>query len=163
MDTPGNIFHVNFLGYAHWFISVRISKLNKHSASVDHSSYDTSVVEKYLETSTIKEKSKFHKTTLTHDMILAKEDNFTSDEKMEVLSTEYKIQYRSRVGSLIYLLYTIVNLCFTVHKLAKFSSIPGRVHFEGLVYLLMYIRYNKNLGLIYYAKIKDAPIYDLLI
>ena len=56
-----------------------------------------------------------------------------------------------------------MDLCFTVHKLVQFSSNTGRVHFEGLENLLRYIRDSKNLGLIYYAKIEYAPIYDLLI
>ena len=50
---------------------------------------------------------------------------------------EYIINYRDCVGSLIYILSTIVDLCFAVHKLAKFSSNPGKVHFEGLVHLLI--------------------------
>ena len=51
---------------------------------------------------------------------------------------------------------------FSVHKLAKFSSNPGKVNFELLVYLLRYIRDNKTLGLNYYANMKDAPLSDLL-
>ena len=54
-------------------------------------------------------------------------------------------------------------LCFEVHKLADFSSNPGRGHLEGLVHLLRYIRVNNNLGLKHYAKIEDATISDLLI
>ena len=57
---------------------------------------------------------------------------------------------------------TRVDLSFAVHKLAKFSANPGKVHFEGLVYLLRYIRYNKTLGLKYYADLNDAPVTDLL-
>ena len=53
-------------------------------------------------------------------------------------------------------------LSFVVHKLAKFSANPGKVHFEGLINLLRYIRYNKTLGLIYYADMNDAPVTDLL-
>ena len=49
-----------------------------------------------------------------------------------------------------------------MHKLAKFSENPGKVHFEGLVHLLRYIRDNKTLGYKYYANINDAPVYDLL-
>ena len=62
------------------------------------------------------------------------------------------------MGSLIYLLSTRVDLFFSVQKFSKFSSNPGKVHFEGLVHLLRYIRDNDNLGLIYYAKIEDAPL-----
>ena len=53
-------------------------------------------------------------------------------------------------------------LSFAVQKLAKFSVIPGKAPFEGLIHLLRYIRYNKTLGLKYYADINDAPVTDIL-
>ena len=56
-----------------------------------------------------------------------------------------------------------MDLSFAVHKLAKFSANPGKVHFEVLVHLLRYIRDNKTLGLKYYADLNDAPVTDLLI
>ena len=98
--------------------------------------YDTSIVEIYLETATIKENSKFHKTTLPHDMILTNEYSSISDEQVEVLSREYKIHYRACVESLICLLSTRMDFCFTVHKVEKFSSNPSKVTFESLVQLL---------------------------
>ena len=55
-----------------------------------------------------------------------------------------------------------MDFIFAVHKLAKFSSNPGKVHFEGLVHLLGYIRDNKTLGLNYYSDMNDAPLSDLL-
>ena len=55
-----------------------------------------------------------------------------------------------------------MDLSFAVHKLAKFSANPGKVHFEGLVHLLRYIRDNKTLGLKYYDDLNDAPVTDLL-
>ena len=54
VDTLGNIFHMNFLGYAHWFMSTRISQLKDHYISVDQARYATSIVEKYLDTATVK-------------------------------------------------------------------------------------------------------------
>ena len=56
-----------------------------------------------------------------------------------------------------------MDLSFALHKLAKFSSNPGKVEFEGLVHLLRYIRKNKTLGLNYYADMNDEPLSDLLI
>ena len=56
-----------------------------------------------------------------------------------------------------------MDLCFSLHKLERFSSNPGKLHFGSLVYLFRYISYNSNLGLIYYARIKYAPLSDLLI
>ena len=56
---------------------------------------------------------------------------------------------------------TRVELSFSVHQFEKFSANPNKVQFEGLVNLLRYIRYNKSLGLKYYANINDAPVSDL--
>ena len=55
-----------------------------------------------------------------------------------------------------------MDLSFAVQKLAKFSANPGKVHFEGLIRLLRYIRDNKTLGLKYYAYLNDAPVTDIL-
>ena len=54
-----------------------------------------------------------------------------------------------------------MDLIFAVHKLAKFSENRGKVHFEVLVHIFIYIRDNKNLGLKYYADMNDAPVPDL--
>ena len=82
MDTLGKIFHVNLLGYAHWFMSIRLSQMKYHSISMDQARYSTSVVEKYLDTATVKVSKTFYKTTLPDDMIFTKEYVSTSDEKV---------------------------------------------------------------------------------
>ena len=96
-------------------------------------------------------------------MIFNKTETSNSDEQVEKLVRKFNICLRACIGSLIYLLSTRVDFSFAVHKLAKFSSNPGWVHFEGLVHLLRYIRDNKTLGLKYYADVKYAPLSDLLI
>ena len=48
------------------------------------------------------------------------------------------------------------------YLLSEAPNHEAEVHFEGLVYLLIYIRDNKILGLKYYAKMEDAPIFELL-
>ena len=78
------------------------------------------------------------------------------------MTREFNIYYRSCIGSLVYLLFTRVELSFAVHKLEMISENPDKVHFEGLVYLLGYIRENKNFILKYYANINDTPVSDLL-
>ena len=98
--------------------------------------YANSIVAKYLDTATVKVRNRFYKTTLPADMIFTKEVFSTSEEQVESLTREYNIHYRACIGSLIYLLSTRVDLSFSVHKLAKFSANPGKVHFEGLVHLL---------------------------
>ena len=46
VDNLGKRFHVNFLGFAHWFMSIRISQLKYHSISLDQARYFTSIVAK---------------------------------------------------------------------------------------------------------------------
>ena len=130
--------------------------------SVYQARYDTSIVAKYLDTATVQASKRFYKTTLTADMIFTKNDTSTSDEQVENYNREFNIHYRPCIGYLVYLLSTWVDLSFAVYKLAKFSENPGKVHFEGLVHLLRYIRDNKTLGLKYYADIKDELVSDLL-
>ena len=77
---------MNFLGFAHWFMSIRISQLKDHSISVDQARYATYIVAKYWDTATVKVSNKFYKTTLPADMIFTKEDVFTSDEQIEKLT-----------------------------------------------------------------------------
>ena len=78
------------------------------------------------------------------------------------MTREFNIDYRACIGSLIYLLSTIVYFSFKVHKLEKFSSNPGKVNFYELVNLLRYIRYNETLTLNYYSYMKDATLSYLL-
>ena len=161
--TLGNIFHVNLLGYSHCFMSIIIYHIRDRSISVDKARYATSVVDKYLDTATVKTSIIFYNTTYPYDMIFTKADSSTKDEQIGKLTREFNIQYRSCIGSLIYLLSTRVDFSFAVHKLTKFSSNPGKVNFEGLVHLLINIRDNKTLGLNYYSDMKDAPLSDHLI
>ena len=162
MYTLGKRFHTKFLGYAHWFMSIIIYHMKDNSIPVDQARYATSIVAKYLDTATVKASTKFYKTNLPSDMIFTKAYASISDEKVEKLTREFNIQYRSCISSLTYLLSTRVDLCFAVHKLEKFSSNPDKLQFEGLVHLLKYIRYNKTLGLNYYANINNAPVSELL-
>ena len=143
-------------------MSIRIYQLKDHSIYVDQARYATSIFAKYLYTATVKVRNKFYETTLPSDMIFTKEDVSTSDEQVESFTREYNIHYRACIGYLIYLLSTRVDLSFSVHKLEKIPANSGKLHFEGLVHLLRYIRDNKTLGLKYYADLNDAPVTDTL-
>ena len=54
-------------------------------------------------------------------MIFTKDDVSTSDDQVENFTGEFNIHYRACIGSLLYLLYTRIDLSFSVQKLAKFS------------------------------------------
>ena len=50
-----------------------------------------------------------------------------------------------------------------VQKFETFSSNPVKLHSEGLVHLLRNIWYNNYLGYMFYFKIENTPLSDLLI
>ena len=103
---------------------------------MDQARYATYIVTKYLDTATVKASKFFYKTTLPFGMIFTRAYVSTSDEKVEKLTREFNINYRSCIGSFVYLLSTRVDFSFVVHNLEKFSANPGKVNFEGLVHLL---------------------------
>ena len=83
VNTLRKRFHVNFLVYAHWFMSIRICQMKDRSISVDQVGYATSIVAKYLDTVIVKVSNNFYMTTLPAHMIFTKEDVSTSDEQVE--------------------------------------------------------------------------------
>ena len=86
VDNLGKRFHANFLGYAHWFMSIKIYHIKDHQIYIDQARYATSIVEKYLDTSTIKVSTNLYKTTLPYDMIFTNTDASNSYEKVEKLT-----------------------------------------------------------------------------
>ena len=92
---------------------------------MDQTMYTKNLVTKYLDSITIKENPKWNKTTLTHDIVLAKKYASTIYEQVEKLSRDYKIQYIACVGLLIYLSSTGVDFCLAAHKFLKVLSNPG--------------------------------------
>ena len=91
----GNRFHVKFLGYEHWFMSIITFQMKDHSISLDQARYATYIVAKYLNTATVKKSVKFYKTTFPSDMIFIKADASTTDEKNSKVNREFNIHYRS--------------------------------------------------------------------
>ena len=63
---------MNFLGYAHWFMSIKIYHLKDHSIYVYQARYATSIFAKYLDAATVKVSTKFYKITLPAGMIFTK-------------------------------------------------------------------------------------------
>ena len=98
MDDLGKRFHLNFLGYAHWFMSIIIFQMKDYSISVDQAIYTTSIVPKYLDDATVKTSIKSYNTKFPSNMIFTKADAYTSDEKVEKLSREFNIHYRACIG-----------------------------------------------------------------
>ena len=124
VDAIGKIFHVNFLGCAHWFTSIRISQMKDHYISVDQDIYATYIVTKYLDTVTVKTGTKFYKITLPSDMIISKAYTSTSDYQIEKLTREFNIHYRACSGCLIFLVINKIGFEFYSTQVNKFFIEP---------------------------------------
>ena len=72
--------------------------MKDHSIYLDQARYATSIVERYLDTTTFKTGKIIYNTTLPSDMILTKADAYTRDDQVEKLTREFKIQYRACFG-----------------------------------------------------------------
>ena len=86
MDSLRNRFHVNFLGYAHWFLSIVISYIKEHYILVYQARYATSTVVEYLNTVTVNTSTTFYKFTLPSDIILTKAGASISYDQVEKLA-----------------------------------------------------------------------------
>ena len=60
--------------------------MKDNSISADQDRYATSIVQKYLDTDTVKASTKFYNTTLPYGMIITKADASTSDEEVDKLT-----------------------------------------------------------------------------
>ena len=58
VHTLGKIFHMKFLGYSHWFMSIRIYQMRDHYIPVYQARYSISIVAKYLDTTTVRQVKK---------------------------------------------------------------------------------------------------------
>ena len=82
MYTLVKRLHVNLFGYAHWFMSIRMSQIKDHFIYVDQARYYTYIVSKFLDTATVNTSPKFYKNNFPSGMIFTKDDTYTSDEKV---------------------------------------------------------------------------------
>ena len=96
MDTLKKRFHVNFLGYAHWFMSIIISEMKYHSIYVGQDIYATSIVAKKLDTSTVKESTTFYNTTFPRSAYL----------EFHKYTNRHSHQHKIRQQFLIHLVHT---------------------------------------------------------
>ena len=156
-------FQLNYLGQAHWFLGMRITQEGNFDVTLDQSRYTMSIVQRYLFGSNVKLLEKEHSKPLPDGFVPSKEDRSKDVEEVEKLSKEYGFEYCSLIGALVYALGTRPDLTFAVMKLAKFMALPGKKHFDALVYVLHYLRDNSNFGLKYYSDFERSPLHKILV
>ncbi len=144
-------FNLETKGQAHWYLATKITQLASHDIILDQTRYCKSVVKKYLDSVGCKNVSRKHTSPLPCEFIPTSEDCSETEEKAATLMDEYKLDYASCIGSLIYLSQTRSDIIFAVNKLARCMQKPGKVHFEALIHLICYLRDNNNFGVRFFS------------
>jgi hypothetical protein len=129
---------------------------------LDQSRYCAAIVKKYLDVAGAPKVDSIHNTPLPLDFMPTSDDCSPNEEAAKLLEQEYNVDFASCVGSLIYLGMTRCDIVYAVNKLAKFTRLPGRVHFDVLLHLLRYLRDNALLGIRFYSDLFRAPLIQML-
>jgi hypothetical protein len=155
-------FNLELIGLAHWYLGIRINQLANYDIELDQSRYCAAIVKKYLDTAGAPKVERLHSTPLPLDFVPTSDVCNTSEETAEILAKEYNVDFASCIGSLIYLGMTRCDIVYAVNKLAKFTRLPGRVHFDVLLHLLRYLRDNMLLGIRFYHDVMRSPLIQTL-
>jgi hypothetical protein len=155
----GARFRVDFKGTAHWYLAARITR-NNLDMTMDQSRYVKNIIKRHDNGKIVVKNTPLNPLT-----VFSKKDCPQDDESKAIIQKDFgDIDYRSAVGSLIYLMTgTRYDICFATTKLAKFCNNPGKVHYQALLWLLGYLKQTANLGIKYYHDTKCSTMGDLLL
>ena len=159
-------FAVTLLGQLHWFLQARITQNSMFDVTLDQSRYAAATIAKFLPGSEVVNPSDADKrrygAPLPSNFVFTVEDRSENEEAVKALEREYGMEYRSVIGSLLWLMNTFTRLQFAIRKLAKFNHLPGRKHFVAMIHCLHHIRCFHRNGVTYYSKVDDAPVTRML-
>ena len=149
-------------GQAHWYLTTKITQLASFDIILDQTRYCKSIIKKYLDSVGCKNVTRKHTIPLPTEFVATSEDCSKSEEIAAELVEEYKFDYASCIGSMIYLSQTRTNIIYAVNKLARYMRKPGKIHFDALVHLLRYLRDNNNFGVRFFSNYSTSPLYQHL-
>jgi hypothetical protein len=152
-------FNLETKGQAHWYLATRITQLASYDIILNQTRYCSSIIKKYLDSVGCKNVSRKHTIPLPCDFVPTSEDCSETEEKAAIFMDEYKLDYASCIGSLIYLSQTRSVIIFAVNKLARYMRKPGKAHLDALVHLLRYLRDNNNFGVRFFSDYSTSPLY----
>jgi hypothetical protein len=155
-------FNLELIGQAHWYLGTRISQLANFDIELDQSRYCAAIVKKYLDVAGAPKVNRVHSTPLPLEFIPTSDDCSKDETAAKILEGEYNLDFASCIGSLIYLGMTRCDIVHAVNKLAKYTRIPGKNHFEALLHVLRYLRDNTLLGIKFYSELSQAPLVAML-
>jgi len=151
-------FNLELIGLVHWYLGTRINLLANYDIELDQSRYCTAIIKKDLDVAGAPKVERVHSTPLPLEFVPTSDDCSVDEAAAKTLESKYKIDFASCIGSLIYLGMTRCDIVHAVNKLAKYTRLPGRNHFEALLHVLWHLRDNALLGIRFYSDLSQAPL-----
>jgi hypothetical protein len=162
-----NFFDVELLGQAHWCLQARIAQHANFDITLDQSRHAALACNRFIPslpiTAATPEDCEKCKRPLPNEFIATTVDQANDMFEVKRLADEFGFQHSSVVGMLIFSMNTFTCLHFSIRKLAKFNTRPGRKHYKAIAHLLRHLRCNTRRGGIrHYADLNDSPFTKLL-
>ena len=141
-----NIFKLRDLGELSWFlgININISKDNKNNIiiKINQNQYIKNMLNKYGFNNKSTKRSRIP--------IKIKNNNDTNNNNNNNITNNYKFDYNSVTGSLLYAaIATRPDISYAVNYVCRYMSCPENNNFEDVANILRYLKTNDNLGLVY--------------
>jgi len=138
-------FEMSDLGRLHNFIGVQLEYHSKKGIAFLH---QTKSIDQILKLTNMEHSrpcaTPSSSVKLTKDM-----SPRTNDDRISVQQEKTRIDFRSVVGSLLYLRFTRPDIAYALSQLCKFVQNPGQTHYVALKRLLRYLSGTRTLGLLY--------------
>jgi hypothetical protein len=139
------------MGQATWYLQSTIIQCPDYSITLDQSRYAALVVQRYstIPDSDIDQKTRDrYATPIPTSAKFSKIHGSATYSDVMKIQKEYGFECANEIGSLIYLMNTLVRLNYAITKLARFMQYPGRYHFKLLRHLLRHLQCHRHKGAI---------------
>lgn len=150
---------------ADWFLQARITRDAEKNITIDQSRYARAIVERYIPNapaSPSEEDLIKYSSPLPYEQKWTVEDNSKSEKELKELESTYGFRMIELAGSFNYLANTSYAMLFSIRKLCRFTRSPGPTHFKAALHMLHHIRCYPPMPLIYYHKVENSPLADML-
>ena len=142
------------LGKMSSVLGMSITRLNNGSITLSH----PAVVDELLQTAGIVE-ARPASTPLVPNAELMHGNEEMDEEERAAMSAAPCCNYRSLVGSLLYLASTTrPDIAFAVTSLSRFMTAPRMSHWKALIHLLRYLKGTKMMGITFVGRAEQSQL-----
>jgi len=158
-------FEAKWQPVADWYLSARIQRDSDGNITIDQNRYGISIVQRYLPNAdAVPSEADLarYADPLPSDFKWLNSDCSSSTAEIAKLEQEFGFRFIEVVGSLNFLVNTSYRLLYATRKACKFTTKPGRPHFQALHHLLNHLRCYPVKAIKFYRDVSKSPLAQLL-